>query len=85
MLNFNLLGYVEVGFLKRYPYPCPARNINAVVALAQAGNQIKLDWAGKLGQWPGQGGEKYFTSWEPKLLGQYFFQDSVIHRPTGAL
>ena len=23
MLNFSLLGYVEVGFLKRYPYPCP--------------------------------------------------------------
>ena len=21
MLNFSLLGYVEVGFLKRYPYP----------------------------------------------------------------
>ena len=55
MLNFSLLGYVEVGFLKRYPYPCqtPYRqtdtNLNAVVALAPAGNQIKLDWAGKLG------------------------------------
>ena len=51
MLNFSLLGYVEVGFLKRYPYPCqtPDTNLNAVVALAPAGNQIKLDWAGKLG------------------------------------
>jgi len=56
MLNFSLLGYVEVGFLKRYPYPCPQtpyrqtdRNLNAVVALAQAGNQIKLGLAGKLG------------------------------------
>ena len=60
MLNFSLLGYVEVGFLKRYPYPCPQththitdRNINAVVALAQAGNQIKLGLAGKLGLRPG--------------------------------
>ena len=55
MLNFSLLGYVEVGFLKRYPYPCPQTdrhtdtNLNAVVALAQAGNQIKLGLAGKLG------------------------------------
>ena len=56
MLNFSLLGYVEVGFLKRYPYPCqthtkqtPDTNLNAVVALASAGNQIKLGWAGKLG------------------------------------
>ena len=65
MLNFSLLGYVEVGFLKRYPYPCPQtdtlqtdrqtpyRNLNAVVALAQAGNQIKLGLAGKLGLRPG--------------------------------
>ena len=61
MLNFSLLGYVEVGFLKRYPYPCPQththltdyRNLNAVVALASAGNQIKLEWAGKLGLGPG--------------------------------
>ena len=55
MLNFSLLGYVEVGFLKRYPYPCqtdthtPDTNLNAVVALAPAGNQIKFDCAGKLG------------------------------------
>ena len=56
MPNFSLLGYVEVGFLKRYPYPCPQThyrqtdtNLNAVVALAQAGNQIKLGLAGKLG------------------------------------
>ena len=27
----------------------PDTNLNAVVALATAGNQIKLDWAGKLG------------------------------------
>ena len=57
MLNFSLLGCVEVGFLKRYPYPCPDRqtdtNLNAVVALAPAGNQIKLDLAGKLGLGPG--------------------------------
>ena len=59
MLNFSLLGYVEVGFLKRYPYPCQTdrlhtdTNLNAVVALASAGNQIKLDWAGKLGLGPG--------------------------------
>ena len=60
MLDFTLLGYVEVGFLKRYPYPCPQTdtlqtdtNLNAVVALAPAGNQIKLDWAGKLGLGPG--------------------------------
>ena len=51
MLNFSLLGCVEVGFLKRYPYPWHTdyTNLNAVVALAPAGNQIKLDWAGKLG------------------------------------
>ena len=56
MLNFSLLGYVEVGFLKRYPYPWQTDRqitdytyLNAVVALAPAGNQIKLDWAGKLG------------------------------------
>ena len=53
MLNLSLLGYVEVGFLKRYPYPCHTdrqtdRYLNAVVALAQAGNQIKLNLAGKL-------------------------------------
>ena len=60
MLNLSLLGYVEVGFLKRYPYPCQTpyrhltyRNLNAVVALASAGNQIKLGWAGKLGLGPG--------------------------------
>ena len=60
MLNFSLLGYVEVGFLKRYPYPCQTHtlhladtNLNAVVALASAGNQTKLDWAGKLGLGPG--------------------------------
>ena len=29
------------------------RNLNAVVALASAGNQMKLDWAGKLGLGPG--------------------------------
>ena len=55
MLNFSLLGYVEVGFLKRYPYPGHQtdRYLNAVVALAPAGNQIKLDLAGKLGLGPG--------------------------------
>ena len=26
----------------------------------------------------GQGGEKYFTSWEPRFLGQYFARDSVL-------
>ena len=31
-----------------------------------------------------QGGEKYFTSWEPRFLGQYFARDSVIHGPAGA-
>ena len=31
-----------------------------------------------------QSGEKYFTSWEPRFLGQYFTQDSVIHGPVGA-
>ena len=30
----------------------PDRNLNAVVALASAGNQMKLDWAGKLGLGP---------------------------------
>ena len=25
-----------------------------------------------------QGGEKYFTSWEPRFLGKYFARDSVI-------
>ena len=35
-------------------YPCQThRNLNAVVALASAGNQIKLDWASKLGLGPG--------------------------------
>ena len=57
MLNFSLIGYVELGFLKTYPYPCPRhltdrKNLNAVVALASAGNQIKLNWAGKLGLGP---------------------------------
>ena len=33
---------------------------------------------------PYQDGEKYFTSWEPRFLGQYFAQDSVIHGPAGA-
>ena len=32
-----------------------------------------------------QGGEKYFTSWEPRFLGKHFAQDSVIHGPSGAL
>ena len=57
MLNFSLLGYVEVGFLNRYPYPCPQTTYrhkskwsSSLLALAPAGNQIKLDWAGKLGQ-----------------------------------
>ena len=51
MLNFSLLGYVEVGFLKRYLILVTQthRYLNAVVALAPAGNQIKLDLAGKLG------------------------------------
>ena len=31
------------------------------------------------------GGKKYFTSWEPRLLGRYFTRDSVIHGPAGAL
>ena len=59
MLNFSLLGYVEVGFLKRYlilVYHTDThtdRYLNAVVALAPAGNQIKLDLAGKLGLGPG--------------------------------
>ena len=60
MQNFSLLGYVEVIFLKRYPYPCQTdrlhithTNLNAVVALASAGSQMKLDWAGKLGLAPG--------------------------------
>ena len=48
MLNFSLLGYVEVGFLKRYlifvPIQTDTRNLNAVVAFAPAGNQIKFDW-----------------------------------------
>ena len=30
------------------------RKLNAIVALARAGNQIKLDWAGKLGVGPGK-------------------------------
>ena len=29
--------------------------------------------------------KKYFTLWEPRFLGQYFAQDSVIRGPTGAL
>ena len=32
-----------------------------------------------------QGGEKYFASWEPNFLGQYFARESVIHGPPGAL
>ena len=41
-----------VFFLELVPYPCqtPDRlNLNAVVALAPAGNQIKSECAGKLG------------------------------------
>ena len=61
MLNFSLLVYVEVGFLKTYPIPVyrdhrlqtDRSNLNALVALAPAGNKIKLDWAGKLGLGPG--------------------------------
>ena len=57
MLNFSLLGYVEVGFFEKVPLSLSDtqthRNLNAVVALAQAGNQIKLGLAGKLGLRPG--------------------------------
>ena len=56
MLNFSLLGYVEVGFLKGtliLVRHTPDTNLNAVVAMASAGNQIKLGWAGKLGLGPG--------------------------------
>ena len=48
--NFSLIGYVEVGFLKRYLILVQThRYLNAVVNVAPAGNQIKLDWADKLG------------------------------------
>ena len=71
MLNFSLLGYVEVGFLKRYPYPCQTdtTNLNAVVALAQAGNQIKLNLAGKLGL--GEAKSIYHRSIPPVSRRQY--------------
>ena len=54
MLDFSLLGYVEIGFLKRYPYPCPQTDTlqitgYIIVALAQAGNQIKLGWLASWG------------------------------------
>ena len=53
LLNFSLLGYLEVGFWRRYlilvPRHTPDTNLNTVVALAPAGNQIKFDLAGKLG------------------------------------
>ena len=32
-----------------------------------------------------QGGKKYFPSWEPRFLGQYFARDSVIPEPAVAL
>ena len=32
-----------------------------------------------------QGGIKYFTSWEPNLLGQYFGQDRGIYELAGTL
>ena len=57
MLNFSLLAYIEVGFFEKVPYLSPQTdtrhqtdtNLNAVVALAPAGDKIKFDWAGKLG------------------------------------
>ena len=33
----------------------------------------------------GPGWQKYFTSWEPRFLGQYFARDSVIHGQASAL
>ena len=32
-----------------------------------------------------QGGKKYFASWEPHFLDQYFARDSMIHGPAWAL
>ena len=55
MLDFILLGSVEVVFLKRYLILGRQTNtlLNIVVALAPAGNQIKFNHAGKLGLGPG--------------------------------
>ena len=53
MLNFSLLGFIEVGFLKRYLILDTHTHDMQVVALAPAGNQIKVNWAGKLGLGPG--------------------------------
>ena len=56
MLSFSLLSYVEVGFLKGTISLSTQKehtNLNAVVALALAGNQIKFNWADELGLGPG--------------------------------
>ena len=45
----------------------------------------KIKGTKKLVQTYDQGGKKYFNSWEPRFLGQYFAWNSVIHRPAGAL
>ena len=42
------------------------------------------NWLRHFGQCLDQGGEKYFTSWEPRFLCQYFAGDSVIHGLAGA-
>ena len=53
MIDFSSISYVEVGYLKWYlifVYTSDYRsNLNAVVAFAKNANQIKLDWAYKLG------------------------------------
>ena len=54
MLNFSLLGYVEVGFLKRYPYPCQTdyrhkSKCSSSLGLSWESNEARLGW--QVGAW----------------------------------
>ena len=48
MLNFSLLGYVEVVFLKRYPYPCQTdthkSKCSSSLGLSWESNEARLGW-----------------------------------------
>ena len=57
--KFQLARLCRSWIFEKVPYPCHTDTqthtyLNAVVALAPAGNQIKLDLAGKLGLGTGQ-------------------------------
>ena len=58
MLNFSLLGYVEVGFLKRYPYPCQTDTLQTDRHKSKCSSSLGPSWESNQARFGWQVGAK---------------------------